>query len=474
MDVSKILPNELWLQAFGYLSKPDLKALRLSADPLLASLASSLLFTTAYIAARRGVLDTFKKLTTHPVFCEHVKEIVFDSSWIDPATVAQHANGNDGPALTRLFQEQEVIQADELQTDLENAFKCLSNVQKVSYADLSRISWLPGDNHDPAWDGDYSDGPLLRRLESDLESDEMNLCCLTGGEHSGCSRHDDKFRYRRRFGGLVLLSEVLPKYASKTLLQLSLGDRAHSCRDGGIPHWFLWSQTDIITLHSFTTIFHNLRIFELSVSYRYHVGDHPENLKASHLAKLLGLAENLEELRLTGDVKAAKFCVTNILGTHTWAQLRVLYLKEFEASAEKLKDFLRRHTRSLESMTLDGFNLTSGSWLDFGTLIPAINPRLDFILGMVWTRNRRVMIETHLPLSYKDLDLSGPKLGRSTKADSDDEEEDQDEDEEDGSSSEELDYSSDDSSSETDEPRRKPDLDLLNNMDPELRSLVER
>ncbi len=471
MDASKILPNELWLQAFGYLSKPDLKALRLSADPLFASLASSLLFTTAYIAARRGVLDTFKNLTTHPVFCKYVKEIVFDSSWIDPATVSRRANGKNGPALTRLFEEQEVIQANELQTALENAFKCLSNVRKVSYADLSRISWLPGDNHDSAWDGDYSDGPLLRRLESNLESGEMSLCCFTAEKHSECPRHNDKFRYRRILGGLVLLLEVLPKYASKTLLQLSLGDRAHSRRDGGIPHWFLWPRTDTITLHSSSTIFHNLQKLELTVSDVHHAGGHPENPEARHLVQLLSLAENLEELKLTSDGKAAECC---LIDTVTWARLRVLYLKGFEASAEELKDFLQRHTRSLESMTLDCFNLTTGSWRDSGTLIPATNPRLNFILGLLAVRNREVRIDAVLPLSYKDLDLSGPKPGRSTKADSHDEEEDQDEEEEDGSSSEELDYSSDDSSSETDEPRRKPDLDLLNTMDPELRSLVER
>lgn len=42
-------------------------------------------------------------------------------------------------------------------------------------------------------------------------------------------------------------------------------------------------------------------------------------------------------------------------------------------------------------------------------------------------------------------------------------------DSEEGSDSEELDDSSDDSSSETDEPRRKPDIDLLENLDTELR-----
>lgn len=131
MDASATLPNELWLQAFGYLSKADLKALRLTAEPHISTIASSLLFTTAYIAARGGVLDTFTSLTTHPVFRHHVKEVVFDSSYIDPAKLTEHADDKTEATLASFFQEQERIQANELQIRLENAFKCLSNVKKV-------------------------------------------------------------------------------------------------------------------------------------------------------------------------------------------------------------------------------------------------------------------------------------------------------------------------------------------------------
>lgn len=203
MDASEILSNETWLQILGYLSKPDLKALRLSMKPHLISLASSLPFTTAYIAARKGVLDTFTNLTTHPIYRAYVKEIVFDSSWIDSATVAKYANHKTRSALDRLFQEQEDIQANELQTRLKNAFKCLSNVTTVSYADLSQISCLPGDCNDSMWNCDYSDGPLIRRLESNRGPTEIGICCLMDGKGIGCSDHADQFQYRRRFGGLV-------------------------------------------------------------------------------------------------------------------------------------------------------------------------------------------------------------------------------------------------------------------------------
>ena len=203
MTASNVLPNDLWLQTFGCLSKNDLKAVLLFAKHHLGSRASSLLLTTAYIAAMRGVLDTFKALTTHPVFCKHIKEVIFDSSWINSATVSKHANQEGGSALARFDKEQEEIQVNELQTCLDDAFRCLANVKKVSYADLSRISCPPGDKNDPAWCEDYSEGPLFRRLESDLGPAEIFGLCLLSKLNAGCPFHDDRFVYRRKFGGLI-------------------------------------------------------------------------------------------------------------------------------------------------------------------------------------------------------------------------------------------------------------------------------
>lgn len=491
MDTSKVLPNELWLQTLGYLSKPDLKALRLSMELHLTSLASPLLFTTAFIAARKGVLDTFTNLTTHPVYRAYVKEIVFDSSCIDPATVADHAYGKDEPALASFFQEQEDIQANELQIRLENAFQCLSGVKTVSYADLSRISCLPGDYSNTMWDLDYSDGPLIRRHESHLGLDEIRNCCLMSEKVAECPHHVIKSRYRRTFGGLILLLQVLSDYASTTLQQLNLGSRIHASEDGGIPYWFMLSNTDIYTFHFFPKIFCNLRKFELSISIFGQVQTSSSvtsstqlndcNLKSEGLASLLGLAKNLEEIKLTGDPKAARLCISNALGTHKWARLRELYLKGFEASTSEMEEFLKRHALSIQRLTLYDFNLTSGSWLDLGKSVTRLTPALELMLSRVSVRNRFLDIEKFLPLRYKlqwpfadpssTLDLSGPIHNRYDKAIED---EDDGDDSDDGSSSEELVYSSDDSSPESDEPRRKPDLDLLQTIDADLRTKVER
>ena len=494
MDTSKVLPNEVWLHTFAYLSNTDLKTLRLSMDPNLISLASSLLFTTAYIAARKGVLETFTNLTTHPVFRAYVKEVVFDSSWIDPVTVAECANEKFKPALVGFFQQQEAIQGHELRIRLEKAFQCLSHVKKASYADLSRIPCLPGDCNEPTWEYDYSDGPLIRRLESDHRSSKIRLCCLMNERNAGCSGHGDEFQYRRRFGGLILLLQVLSDHASTTLEQLSLGSRNHACKNGGIPHWFLLSNTNIDTLYCFPNVFYGLRKLELSVSIVYQVEAlssvmtpaqlHPEHFKGDDLANILGLAKNLEELKLTNEPKAPKLRITNILVKHKWSRLRVVYLQGFEAGVCELEEFLKRHTLSLHRLTLDEFNLTSGSWSDFSTIIPVIAPALELLLGYVLHRNRQTKIQYRLPLSTNYLDISGPNeawYNRIKKDDDDDDddddsqvnEEEEEDESEDESSSDNLSFSSDDSSPETEEPRRRPDLDLLKTLDLEVRSQIE-
>lgn len=485
------LPSELWLEALRYLSNTDLKALRLSMDPNLLPLASSLLFATAYIAARKGVLDTFTNVTTHPIFRAYVTEIVFDSSWIHPATFAGYSDYYSKRALVGLFKQQEDIQEQELRIRLENAFECLSKVKKVSYADLSRISCLPGDRREPRWGYHYSDGPLIRRLESDNRPGKISLCCLMRTNGDRCSGHEDEFRYRRMFGGLVLLLQVLSDYASTTLQQLSLGSRVHSCTDGGIPHWFLLSTSNINTLYCFPNVFYSLRKLELSVSIFYGLEVpssvlmsaqlHPEHFKGDDLANILGLAKNLEEIKLIGEPEGVKMCIAKTLVTHYWARLRVFYLKGFEAGASELEDFLKRHTLSLKRLTLDDFNLTSGSWRGFGASVPVIAPALELILGLVLTPRGPFKIENVLELTSYDpnyLDVSGPSQAWYDKAkrydDAESQAEDEDEYEDEALSDlERLNYSSDDSSSETDEPRRKPDIDLYENLDVELRAKVD-
>ena len=466
--------------------------------PLFGSLASSLLFTTAYIAARKGVLTTFLSLTTHPVYRTYVKEVVFDSSWIDPTKIPDLPDCSIEVARA-LFHEQEEIQLNVLQARLDEAIMCLSNIKTVSYADLSRISCLPGDNNnDPVLGSDYADGPLIHRTEPDFQPHEMSVECLTNRKDVKCSLHSNGCQYRRHFGGLFTLLRALSNSACTTLQQLRLGSRVHACMNDGIPHWFLLSDTNITTFHSFPNVFHELRKLELSVTV-FSLEDSsssaqldPQNFSGGALANLLSLAENLEELTLIGDPNATKkLCAARTLGTREWARLRVVYFKFFEASVGELEAFLKRHTLSLRRLTLDEFNLTSGSWQQIGAIVPVTNPALELIFGLLSTQRHLCTAHSIFPLG-DDLDISGPsdkwynKVRRNAEAELEANNEsetnskglelgadEKDSESDDSDTSEELEYSSDDSSSETDEPRRKSDIALLSTIDADLRSKVE-
>ncbi|MCJ1454492.1 hypothetical protein MMC28_004845 [Mycoblastus sanguinarius] len=543
LDAATSLPNELWLEVLGQLSSLDLKALRLTGDRHLQTLASSLLYTKAYVAARRGVLDTFTNLTTHPIFRNHIKEVVFDCSWIDPETVATYAERKCGPPLAEIFQEQEDIQFNELKGRLEDAFRCMTGVKKVTYADLARIACLPGDSNNPSWNCDYLDGPLFRRIfKSSLRRRETGRCCLRE-EKCSCRCPQHGYRFRRQYGGFLVLMQILSKFATSTLEQLSLGNGVYASGDmvrlpghppttykigpqnGEIIHWVFLSAGEP---QLFLPAFRCLRKLDLHIAFinikRIRNGKCPnitaktrkEFLEVGYLERCLRSAEKLEELNLAGEYDTAHLCLADTLPTHTWTRLRLLHLKHFEADIQELIDFLYRHESSLQHVTLDHFNLLSGTWSELLTAVQTKTSRLELIIGFVWTDGLPTIIDNSFSLPTLTISSPGDDLDSNEgsgedevdeddadKSDADRNDEDEnaeesnledsndeelsDEDEkeslcgdpdwEDRSISdefEELDYSSDDSSPETDEPRRKRDIDLLTTLDPKLLGKVER
>ena len=83
MDISCFLPNEIWDDILGYVTKRDLEALRLAGRWHLGNIANPKLFTTTYFAARREVIDALAGLAEHSILRHHVKVFVFDSSYLD-------------------------------------------------------------------------------------------------------------------------------------------------------------------------------------------------------------------------------------------------------------------------------------------------------------------------------------------------------------------------------------------------------
>ena len=488
MDAASALPNELWISILKLVNKKDLKVLRLTGEPHLQTPASSLLFTTAFVAARRSVLNAFISLTTHPFLCVHVKEVVFDSSWIDPETPSVYADEKCGPPLFEFYQEQETIQCHELRPRFDQAFHCLKNLKRVCYADLSRISCLPGDYANPLWGYQYSDSPNLRRLESGLYSRDMGICCLEPGKLQGCSDHEENGRFRRQFGGFAILMEVLAKYATGKLKELSIGRGDFAAPDkvqalgtsdeaadygplnGGIPNWFFSSQDTGDTLRYLPSVFRGLCKLDLTVCFVHMPriptkqcpspnAEHRKQLgDVSYLAALLSSADNLEELKLAGEYDTAHLRLEDTLATNTWPKLRRLELKRFDANAHELRACLERHEKCLEHVKLDHFNITSGSWADAmeldhfnitsGSWADAMIPppgssfHANVVIGLAWSNGVSINVESLPP--WKDQNIGHPYIDSSSCSLDDDD------------SSDNLSYSSDDSGSDSDiVPRRK-------------------
>ena len=475
MSVTNV-PSEVWIQTFGYLSKGDLKAVRLSGSHYLGSLASSLLFTTAYVAARKAVLNTFVALTTHPEFCNYVKEIVYDSSYISSEVLGRNKNQKCGSSLATLFEEQEDIHGGQLQIALDKAFRSLLNVTRVHYADMSRVVTLPGDCDGSSWGRhDYQDEPLMYRIDSrSLKSYDVNHYL---NPYVACTGHEDNDKIEMKYGGFVVLMQALSSSAATEVSTLSLGQRKHAAGAGGMSYWFFSPINAEITHPYLRPVFSSLRKLDLTVS-----SDSPMTSGRAcldfdvDLAKLLCSAQNLEEVKLAGDCLTYSLLFANTFSSHTWSKLRAVDLEFFKGSQDELEDFVQRHVTSLRHMSVDYFIFTSGSLINLGAVVASVAPDLELTWGILYLVDRPFS-NVFYPLTAKEFDESGLKIkdkGRGEDKDRDDNLTEPEDDSECDSESDRLSYSSDDSTPSTaSNPRRKPDLDILPTLTPAVREKVE-
>lgn len=446
-DLSTALPNELWNQVLNHFSKKELKQLRLVGCRHLETLASSQLFHTAYVAARRGVLDIFMQITTHLTIRHFIREVVYDSSWVDPPDgVNRSRNGSyritnacSNLPLAKLFQEQEIIQTRELNRCLKTAFAALTGVKRVVFADLSRTAGLIGDLPDP--DGK----PLSSRISSGSMDPSVKPCCFL----NDCSYHQGLVR--RQYHGYLKLMRILSDFAPSTFAELSLGDGKHSSDDithvvpsefvssnyGGISNWYFTPLEGYPVDRFHYDVFRRLRKLDLTICFssRSKDYDRPQcprsgKVDTSILGKLLHVADDLEDLRLCGHIDTANLNFMDTLAGTTWSKLRKLELKYFEATYSNLAEFFERHQYSLEHVTFDFFNLLSGTWT--GLLSP-VQPELadiSFFLGCAWQSGDLVEIERAeectlwLPRRREDRhrsDVDEPELDNDRESSSDEE-----------------------------------------------------
>lgn len=412
------LPNEIWSEVLSYLCKKYLKLLRLVGDRLLSSLASPQLFRTAYIAARRGVLDIFLKVTTHETIRHYIREVIFDGSWLNPPHgVVQTRSTRKGSykmtsectemPLAKLFQEQEIIREKELLQSLKTAFQSLTAVKRVVFADLSRTAGLVGDSLDS--DG----GPLSHRTSSVIDPSSDFDSSTSYHSVSYDLNQDPYASYkevcRRQYDGLSMLFHVLSRYAPTTLTELSLGESRHSsdeikvlavsqyvgCSFGGIPDWYFTPKTNHSLDTSLYDLFHRLKKLDLTISFPAAHKTHnsskcPTSGGYAYLGDWLDVADKLEELRLCGHIDTRNLDFETVLSPRTFHRLQSLELRYCKATFLNLQEMLTRHKYSLKAISLDFFNLVGGSWSDLFDFVRSELPETKFVVGWTWQNGELV------------------------------------------------------------------------------------
>ena len=396
MNVAYALPNELWDDILDYVTKHDLKTLRLAGRGHLVDLATSKLFTTAYIAARRGVIDALVGLASHPVLRHHVKAFVFDSSYLDPeihggvsvndwhnAVEAVHEN----KVLALAFAQQEYIQTYELGPALEQAFEAFPNIEKIVYADMTRTAGLPGDLLDAHTSLLDDNHPLLQRLKAGKFRKQVSECCLTGE----CGKKHLNF-YRRQYGGFATLLQAMSGQKLESLKELSFGSNAAAPLTAGIPCFFLDQKAS-----TFGHLLHRvccLRKLDITLCFpslpqgpfRPDIGLSTANraLEYKGLKRLLKCAESLEELYLRGEVDVATLSLDKLWPSQTLGSLRTLHLKTAEANYDKLSNLIWCNRHTLKHLLLDDFNLFTEGWPSVSDFIQNHAPDLNVVYGYTW------------------------------------------------------------------------------------------
>ena len=445
-------------------------------------------------------------LMTHTEFCKYVKELVFDSSYISPKVVLRNRNQRCGSSLATLFKEQEEVYGRQLQSALDKAFRSLSNVTRVRYADMSRVAILPGDCDCSILERhDYQEEPLIHRIKSaSSKSYEGFWWCRTepsvASVESWCGHYQNNDKIHTKYGGFVDFMQALSSSAVIEVSDLSLGKTNHAAGTGGMSYWFFLQINAEITHPYLHPVFSSLRKLDLAISSDWPTKFQQErrptsegqptdavttsahtDLDSVDLAKLLCFAENLQEVKLAGECLNYSLLFGKTFSGHTWNKLRAVDLAYFKGSEDELGEFIKRHSTSLRHLLVDDFILTSGSWTTIGDVVPTVAPELELIFGIVYVGHLYYPADYFYPLASKEFDESRLKIkdrrrrwnGDGGDGDGDHNTDKPEENSESDSESDCLSYSSDDSTPSTaSNPRRKPDLDILSTLTPSMREKV--
>ncbi|MCJ1452007.1 hypothetical protein MMC28_002347 [Mycoblastus sanguinarius] len=393
------LPNELWDEVLSYLTKRDLKSLRLAGKWHVTDTATSSLFETAYLAARKGVFDAFTGLASHSVLRHHVKQLIYDSSWIDPRIPGQFTDDwtqaieavHDDKQLAVAFALQEDIQTRKLRPALEKSFEAFPNLQRIIYADMARTAGLPGDTWESCSDLSSEQNPHVQRILFRQFCNKVALCCL----NNVCGKAHSNF-FRRQYGGLSILLELMRKHPPASLEELSIGNGSRSAGSypAGIPDFFLYNTSK--TFPALKYVLTYLRKLDLTVCFPTMTSTFESAVSPSAtnwengLRRLLGTAEVLEEMSLSGNSSPG---ILSLSLDGSWpdkalGSLRVLHLRASQAGYRRLSNIIWCNRHTLQHLQLDDFELLTESWPAVMKFCQKQAPSLTVVYGFTWYQGK--------------------------------------------------------------------------------------
>lgn len=379
------LPTELFLDILSRLTKAELKVLRLVCSSF-KEFANRLIFTTAYIATRREVFDVFRALSGRSELSQHVVEIIYDSSWLDPETADRYRRGDSeidpktSPesrvSYVKAFDEQERILERELASTARHAFKDFPHVRRLIYADFSRS---PGFH----WDRADDLGGAFRLGDTQWATNRAEELPKSWQVSSLTTN----IFFRRRYLGLALLMEGLSQPDCLVDIDdLRIGDSAYSRAAGGIPDSLF--RALLHKANGSSSTLRSLRELDLTIS-ECDVTCPPEQtfprFPRLELLRLVAPMCGPTEDRFAPLLRKPTIRLPEYCGEAHWPRLRALELKWIAFKTQDLLAFLGRHRDTLRFINLHEIYIHEGSmWGAVVSGVRSIYPNLIVEPYQLW------------------------------------------------------------------------------------------
>ncbi|KAI4287350.1 MAG: hypothetical protein L6R35_003389 [Caloplaca aegaea] len=351
------LPNELLREISSHLTRIEHKGLRRVCHRL-KEILTPLIFTTAYIATRRQVFETFKALSNHPELAQHVVEIIYDASWFDEEIAEYHRQGIRVPKsdvivtpesqerFVQAFDEQERITIHELAPVMQDSVKHFPGLRRLIWADLARS---PGFR----WDRIEDLGGIFRVGETQWAETKPNLTHQRFRKllFSDLDYHANS---TRMYHGLIVLLKALSQPDCKAqITDLRLGDSAYARTSGGVPDVVFKALSD--SIYGPSSAFEHLRRLDITINQHEDASHHEQRFpRFPHLESLRLVApmcspptEKYAPTLRESAIRLPRFC-----GAPHWPRLGALELKWVLFEAHYLLDLLRQHRDTLHYINL--------------------------------------------------------------------------------------------------------------------------